>query len=61
MQQILKWAGGGQPFLDLGQGVFLLTHAQNPGFTVCAGIGKFEFRRSQTFGTAQCRDNVGKV
>jgi hypothetical protein len=38
MQQIRKRAGGGQPFLEQGQGVFLLTEAENDGFIVGATI-----------------------
>jgi hypothetical protein len=38
MQQILKRAGGGQPFLEQGQSVILLIDAENDGFTVGARI-----------------------
>jgi hypothetical protein len=46
MQQILKWAGGGQPFLDQGQGVLLLTAAQNVGVTVASGIANFKIQKA---------------
>jgi hypothetical protein len=48
MQQIFKWAGGGQPFLEQGQGVLFLTEAQNVGFTVEA---KFEIQTRSNRGT----------